>query len=64
MGVDAAGFVYVADCGNSVIRKITPVGTNWVVNTLAGTLAYASPEQLGGDEDALTPASAGDAMAP
>jgi sugar lactone lactonase YvrE len=34
--VDSAGNVYVADTVNSTIRKMTPVGTNWVVTTLAG----------------------------
>lgn len=36
VAVDAAGHVYVAEWGNSVIRKLTPVGTNWVVSTIAG----------------------------
>jgi len=34
MAVDASGNVYVADWGNSAIRKITPEG---MVSTLAGT---------------------------
>jgi streptogramin lyase len=36
VAVDTNGTVYVADSGNSTIRKVTPVGTNWVVTTLAG----------------------------
>ncbi len=33
--VDAANNLYVAD-SNSTIRKLTPMGTNWVVTTLGG----------------------------
>jgi sugar lactone lactonase YvrE len=36
VAVDTNGIVYVTDSGNSTIRKVTPVGTNWVVTTLAG----------------------------
>ena len=36
VAVDDSGNVYVADTGNSVIRKLTPSGTNWVVNTISG----------------------------
>ena len=36
VAVDSAGNVYVADTGNFTIRKVTPVGTNWVVTTLVG----------------------------
>jgi len=36
IALDSQGNVYVADAYNSTIRKITPVGTNWVVTTIAG----------------------------
>src|SRR5208282_3238513 len=36
VAVDTNGNVYVADTANHTIRKVTPVGTNWVVTTLAG----------------------------
>jgi len=36
IALDTNGNVYVADNGNSTIRKVTPAGTNWVVTTLAG----------------------------
>jgi streptogramin lyase len=35
VAVDSATNVYVADTGNGSIRKVTPVGTNWDVTTLA-----------------------------
>ncbi|HXC98616.1 MAG TPA: hypothetical protein VN048_04690 [Verrucomicrobiae bacterium] len=34
--VDSASNLYVADANNHAIRKITPVGTNWVVSTIGG----------------------------
>jgi hypothetical protein len=36
LAVDKAGNLYVADAWAHTIRKVTPVGTNWVVTTLAG----------------------------
>ncbi len=33
---DNQGNLYVADTGNNTIRRIRPVGTNWVVSTIAG----------------------------
>ncbi|MGH7953687.1 MAG: NHL repeat-containing protein, partial [Limisphaerales bacterium] len=37
IAVDTNGNLYVADTYNETIRKLTPVGTNWVVSTIAGT---------------------------
>ena len=37
LAVDSGGNLYVADYGNYTIRKITPVGTNWSVITIAGS---------------------------
>src|SRR5438093_566942 len=36
VAADAATNLYVADFGNYVIRKITQLGTNWLVTTIAG----------------------------
>jgi hypothetical protein len=37
VAVDRAGALYVADLYNSAIRKLVPVGTNWLVTTIAGS---------------------------
>ncbi len=34
--VDASGTVYIADTSNQTIRQIVPMGTNWIVRTIAG----------------------------
>jgi hypothetical protein len=36
VAVDSGGNVYVADQWNHTIRKVIPVGTNWVSSTIAG----------------------------
>ena len=51
VAVDNVGNVYVADQNNSTIRKVAPVGTNWVVTTLAGNPMY------GGSEDGTNSAA-------
>jgi streptogramin lyase len=40
VAVDSAGNVFVADYGNNTIRKLTPVGTNWVSSTIAGLAGH------------------------
>jgi streptogramin lyase len=37
IAVDENGSVYVAEWGNSTIRKLTLIHTNWVVSTIVGT---------------------------
>ena len=34
--IDSSGNLYTTDLNNSTVRKITPVGSNWVVTTIAG----------------------------
>lgn len=42
IAVDTNGNLYVTDEFNDTIRKIMPVGTNWVVSTLAGQVGIAN----------------------
>jgi len=55
IAVDSATNVYVVDSGNNEIRKIMPVGTNWMVSTIAGnasiTNQYGNP--VGGYADGM-----------
>ncbi len=37
VAVDSVGNLFVSDSYNETIRKVTPVGTNWVVTTVAGS---------------------------
>jgi streptogramin lyase len=50
--VDGGGNLYVADCYNDAIRKVQPVGTNWVVTTIGGA-AGVGGEQDGAGTNAL-----------
>ena len=43
IAVDAAGILYVADTYNNTIRMVVPMGTNWVVTTIAGNLLQPGP---------------------
>ena len=36
--VGTNGTLYVADTDNNTIRMVVPIGTNWVVTTIAGTV--------------------------
>jgi len=38
IAVDSSNVVYVADTANFTIRQLTPVGTNWAVTTIAGSV--------------------------
>ncbi len=56
--VDNNGNLYVADEFNDTIRKITPVGTNWVVSTLAGQVTNAGLiDAMGTNAEFATPAA-------
>ncbi len=41
IALDSAGALYVANFSGDTIRKITPVGTNWVVSTIGGKAGFA-----------------------
>src|SRR5262249_14566153 len=50
VAADSAGNLFVADEGNSVVRKLTPEGTNWVVTTIAGVaLLPGTTDGIGSD---------------
>ena len=61
LAVDSATNLFVADTGNNTIRKVTPVGTNWVVTTVAG-LAGAAGSANGTNADARFNSPAGIAV--
>jgi sugar lactone lactonase YvrE len=49
VAVDTRGNIFVADAGNSSIRKLEPVGTNWVASTLDSGYEFLYPEGLAVD---------------
>jgi sugar lactone lactonase YvrE len=59
IAVDASNNVYVSDTDNSVIRQLTPVGTNWVVTTIAGITNAGLPFRDGTNQNALFDQPAG-----
>ena len=61
IAVDVAGNVYVADMNNSTIRKLSPVGTNYVSSTIAGQPGTAGNAE-GTNNDSLFYSSAGVGM--
>lgn len=44
LAIDPSTNIYVADFGNHAIRKMRPVGTNWVVTTIAGNGDFGSAD--------------------
>ncbi len=51
VAVDNTGILFVTDNYNQTVRKLTPVGTNWLVSTVAG-LAGAAGSDDGTNTDA------------
>ena len=50
LAVDGVGNIFVADTYNATVRKITPIGTNWVVSTIAGKAGdYCHADGFGQD---------------
>jgi sugar lactone lactonase YvrE len=47
VAVDSSDRVFVADQINNTIRLITPMGTNWVVKTIAGNLIAGASNGVG-----------------
>ena len=49
--VDSAGILYTTDLNNSTVRKVAPIGTNWVVTTIAG---YTTIDPFGNPSGGFT----------
>jgi len=48
LAVGSADNLYVADSGNSLIREVTPMGSNWVVTNIGGGSWYGTNNGVGG----------------
>ena len=58
--VDASGNLYVLDSGNHTVRMVAPIGTNWVVTTVAGMPAVnGSADGTGTNAQFFFPAGIG-----
>ena len=58
VAVDSGGNLYVADMGNKTIRKISTVGSDWVVSTIAGLApAPGTNDGIGADARFSAPVS-------
>ena len=55
VAVDSSGNLYVADTDNHAIRKITPVGTNWLISTIAGSTNQGFADGMGTNAQFLYP---------
>jgi len=63
LAVDASGSLFVTDCYNSTIRRIDPVGSDWIASTIAGS-AGVLEHQDGSFTNALFRRPAGIATGP
>jgi hypothetical protein len=55
--LDGGGSLYIADAYNSTIRRIMPVGTNWVTSTIAGQAeVYGEVDGVGSNAFFYVPA--------
>lgn len=52
IAMDNQGNLYVADTSNNTIRKVTPVGDDWAVTTIAGVPGFGA---IGGTNDGPMP---------
>jgi hypothetical protein len=43
VAVDGSGCLFVGDTGNGAVKRVAPVGTNWVVTSFLGITNFVSP---------------------